>query len=74
MMEDKKQFIDDLSAVLSKYLWAVNVDKLEYFKPGKTYNEEVIITYANGYEEVVNVSCDSYVAMLRDICKQGLQV
>ena len=72
-MENKQQFVEELSQVLSKHFVNIGVEKLEYFKPGKTYTEEVIITYTGGYRETVNVTFDSCVGILRDICKQGFR-
>lgn len=66
-MECKPGFIEDLSAVISKHYFGI--ERLEYFKPGKEYSEEVVITYRGGYEQTVNVSCDSIPAMLRDIAR-----
>lgn len=71
MIEDKKTFVEDLSVLFKKHL--LYVDKLEYFKPGKQYMEEVIITYNCGNTQAVNVSMDSLTAMLRDIAR-GLDV
>lgn len=63
-MENKKQFIEDLSNLLSRYCWSYGIRNLKYVIPGEKYNEEVI----------VNVSCDNYIAMLKDICKRGLHI
>ena len=72
-MENKKQFIADLSVLLNRYCWSSGLRKLEYFSPGKTYREEVVITYYGDHTEVVNVNCDNDIAMLKDICKRGLK-
>lgn len=71
-MENKKQFIQDLSDVFTKYTYNTSVEKMEYFRPGKIYDEEVVITFDGGWTRTVNVSWDSINAMVRDIVKQGL--
>ena len=42
---------------------------MEYFKPGKEYNEEVVITYRGGYQQTTNVSRDSIPAIFQDIAR-----
>ena len=66
-MEDKKGFVEDLGDLLGKYF--VDVEKMKYFKPGKEYNEEVVITYKSGYQQTVNVSRDSIPAIFQDIAR-----
>ena len=66
-MEDKKGFVEDLGYLLSKYYRGI--EGMEYFKPGKEYNEEVVITYRGGYQQTVNVSRDSIPEMLRYIAR-----
>ena len=66
-MEDKKGFVEDLGNLLSKY--HSDVEKMEYFKPGKEYNEEVVITYVDGYQQTIDVHIDSILAILQDIAK-----
>lgn len=72
-MENKKQFVEELSALLSKYCWINGIRKLTYACPGKTYKEEVIVSYFGGHEEVVNVHMDNCLAILKDVCKRGLR-
>ena len=67
-MEDKKGFVEDLGNLLSKY--HSDVEKMEYFKPGKEYNEEVVITYAGGYQQTVDVYMDSIPAIFQDIARE----
>lgn len=67
MMEDKKGFVEGLSSLLSKHY--SGIESLEYFRPGSDYNEEVVVTYRGGYQQPINVSCDSIPAMLRDIAR-----
>ena len=67
-MEDKKGFTEGLSSLLSKH--CIDIESLEYFKPGNVYNEEVVVTYFGGYQQTINVSADSIPAMLRDIAKR----
>lgn len=72
-MEDKKQFVEDLSKAIAPHLFDIGVMQLTYHKPGKLYPEEVLIYYINGYEEVINVTYDSPLGILKDICKQGFK-
>ena len=66
-MEDKKGFVEDLGNLLSKYCF--EIEGMEYFKPGKEYDEEVVITYKSGYQQTVNVSRDSIPAIFQDIAR-----
>ena len=66
-MEDKKGFVEDLGNLFSKYY--SDVEKMEYFKPGNEYNEEVVITYKSGYQQTVNVSRDSIPDIFQDIAR-----
>ena len=66
-MEDKKGFVEDLGDLLSKYY--SDVEKMEYFEPGKEYDEEVVITYKGSYQQTVNVSRDSIPAIFQDIAR-----
>ena len=68
-MEDKKGFVESLGYLLSNH--NVGVENMEYFKPGKEYNEEVVITYDGGYQQTINVSWDSIPAILRDIARNA---
>ena len=66
-MEDKKGFVEDLGNLISKY--CVDIEGMEYFKPGNEYNEEVVITYVDGYQQTIDVHMDSILAILQDIAK-----
>ena len=66
-MEDKKGFVEDLGDLLGKYF--VEIEDMEYFKPGKEYDEEVVITYRGGYQQTANVSRDSILEILRYIAR-----
>ena len=66
-MEDKKGFVEDLGNLLSKYCF--QIEGMEYFKHGKEYNEEVVITYTAGYQQTIDVYMDSILAILQDIAK-----
>ena len=70
-MENKKQFISELSTVISKY--CSDITSIEYFKPGSLYNEEVVVIYKGSHEDVVNVTYDSCLQMLLDVCRNSLQ-
>ena len=67
-MEDKKGFVEDLGNLFSKYY--SDVEKMEYFKPGKEYKEEVVITRkCSSYKKTINVSFDSIPAIFQDIAR-----
>ena len=48
----------------------ININQAIYVKPGVHYPEEVQIFYNSGYIAYVNVSCDSHIAMARDVLKR----
>ena len=69
MFEDKKGFIEDLSKLFLKYNDNFGIDCMQYKCPGEHYHEEVNVYWKQGGCSHVNVSCDSYIGMLRDIMK-----
>lgn len=69
-MENKKQFVEELSDTLSYH--TDEIDSLEYVKPGHIYSEEVVVTYKGGYQQTINVSCSSPLGMLYDIARNLL--
>jgi hypothetical protein len=66
-MEDKKGFVEGLGYLLSKH--CSGICGMEYFQPGKEYNEEVVVTYRGGYQQTINVSFDSIPAILQDVAR-----
>ena len=68
-MEDKQRICDLLLPVLQATRDLYDLQKLVYSRINE-YDEIVTATFANGYEKRANVSMDSGVAMIRDICRQ----
>ena len=66
-MEDKKGFVEDLSYLLTTH--CIGIEEVEYFKPGKESEEEVVITYTDGYQQTIDVSRDSIPTIFRDIAR-----
>lgn len=68
-MEDKAKFIEAVGQALHDYS-RESVVKVEYMEiththDGETYTKEVArITFKNGYQKDVNVSCCSCIAIL----------
>lgn len=71
MREDKAAIVKKLEETLN--LTRIGQVQLEYVSPGKVYDEEVQIRAFSGetiiYHGVANVSCDSGVALIRDVMK-----
>lgn len=65
-MENKASFVYELGELLRKY-GVENVQALKYEK-SKTL-EVVTITFCDGYQFGVDVSMDSYAAIVRDVMK-----
>ena len=65
-MENKELFVKQLGELLSRY-GVENVAYLEYKREGSL--ETVTITFHGGHQTVVNVSMDSYAAIVRDVMK-----
>lgn len=65
-MENKELFVKELGELLRKY-GVENVQALKYEK-SKTL-EVVTITFCDGYQFGVDVSMDSYAAIVRDVMK-----
>jgi len=68
-MEDKQRICDLLLPVLQATRDLYDLQKLEYSRINE-YDEIVTATFAKGYQKRANVSMDSGVAMIRDICRQ----
>lgn len=73
MKEDKAAITKKLEELLN--MTRMGKVELEYKEHGKVYSEEVIIRGFDGDDKVIyvgaaNVSCDSGVALIRDIMKQ----
>ena len=71
MKEDKVAIVKKLEELIN--LTRMGRVELEYVSPGKVYDEEVQIRAFLGetiyYHSVANVSCDSGVALIRDVMK-----
>ena len=68
-MEDKQRICDLLLPALQATRDLYDLQKLEYSRIDE-WEEIVTATFATGYEKRANVSMDSGVAMIRDICRQ----
>lgn len=69
MSEDKRSFVNDLSQLFLKYNDTFGIDCMEYKCPGEYYHEEVNVYWRNGGVSHTNVTCDSYIGILRDVIK-----
>lgn len=70
---NKHEFVQELSKLFIKYNDDFGIDCMEYQSPGQHYSEEVIIHWrGNGGTTIVNVTWDSYIGILRDIIRQGI--
>ena len=71
MKEDKVAIVKKLEELIN--LTRLGKVQLEYVSPGKVYDEEVQIRAFSGetiyYHGAANVSCDSGVALIRDVMK-----
>lgn len=69
MNENKQLICDLLYEALKATRDQADLNSVEY---GQRNNgdEVVILTYNNGYTKSINVSCDSGIAMMRDILKE----
>ena len=65
-MENKELFVKELGELLRRY-GVEDVAYLEYKREGSL--ETVTITFHGGHQTVVNVSMDSYAAIVRDVMK-----
>ena len=68
MHEDKQKILDRLleTLVLTRAGW--NLMELEYKRESGL--ETVTAVFANGTKKRINVSCDSGIALIRDVCRQ----
>lgn len=69
---------EDKAAITKKLEELINMTRegevqLDYVRPGKVYEEEVQIRGLSGetiiYHGVANVSCDSGIALIRDVLR-----
>ena len=67
MHEDKQKILDRLleTLVLTRAGW--NLMDLEYKR--ESGFETVTAVFANGHKKRINVSCDSGIALIRDVCR-----
>lgn len=66
-IEDKKLFVSNLGWLLSQTRNQVKACEYYQFEDG---DEIVNIFFTNGYTKTVNVSADSYVAIVKDVAKE----
>lgn len=68
MHEDKQDILNKLleALVLTRAGW--NLMDLEYKRESGL--ETVTAVFANGTKKRINVSCDSGIALIRDVCRQ----
>lgn len=66
-LEDRKLFTKNLGCLLSQTREGVIGCELEVVSD---YEEYVVITYRGGAQKMVNVSMDSYAAIVKDVIKQ----
>lgn len=59
--KDREDFVEDLGALLSRTRAGVSECKLNK-------DDTVTIFYDSGYSKRVNVECDSYLAIIDDVC------
>lgn len=65
-MENKKAFVREFGELLHKF-GVEEIVHMEYERKGSL--ETVVITFHGGGQIEVNVSMDSYVAIIRDVMK-----
>ena len=61
--EDRELFVENLGWLLSQTRTGVVSAALD------SENDVVTVTFDNGYKKRVNVACDSYIAIIRDVAK-----
>jgi len=69
MQQNKKEFVQEFGELLRKYCPEYDIDNLRYCNPGEIFDEEVVVTFTNGYEHPICVNYDSIPAMIRDIMR-----
>ena len=62
--EDRELFVENLGWLLSQTRTGVVSAALD------SENDIVTVTFENGYTKRVNVACDSYIAIIRDVAKR----
>lgn len=63
---DKAMFVRNLGALLAQT--REGVVGCEYHNDRKNQKEMVTVTFSNGYKKTINVTMDSYLAVIRDVC------
>lgn len=66
-LEDKKLFVENLGWLLSQTRNQVKACKYIQFENG---DEAVTIIFPSGYTKIVNVSADSYLAIIKDVVEE----
>lgn len=62
--EDKELFVENLGWLLSQTRTGVVSAALD------SETDIVTVTFDNGYTKRINVACDSYIAIVRDVAKR----
>ena len=66
--EDKQNVINYLFAALKQTVAGVDLESIRYEQ--LTNGDEIaVLMYENGYRKSVNISCDSGLALMRDILR-----
>lgn len=63
---DKAMFVRNLGALLAQT--REGVVGCEYHNDRKNQKEMVTVEFNNGYTKTINVTMDSYLALIRDVC------
>lgn len=66
--EDKEEIIKWLLATLKLTVAGVDISDIKY-EPLANGDELAVIIYDNGFRRPVNISCDSGIALMRDILR-----
>lgn len=69
-MEDKNEILHYLLPALQATRYGRDIVSLEYTSLPDIYDEVVAIKWENGYVQIVNVTADSGITMIRDIIKR----
>lgn len=65
MIENKERFCEGLGTLLLMYS-RTDVRNIEY-RRDETKAEYADITFMNGYKKAVNITCDSCIAIMKDL-------
>lgn len=63
-LEDRRLFVQNLGELLSQTRTNIVACELED-------NDTAVVIFNNGYRQRINIAMDSYIAIVRDVCKQA---